>query len=48
VASFTTQKRTENVRKNFCHGQDNSGHAVAQFVEALRYKSEGRGDFSFT
>jgi len=36
--------------------ENNKGHAVAQFVEALRYKSEGRGfdsrwchwNFSFT
>jgi hypothetical protein len=28
--------------------QSNVGHAVAQLVEALRYKPEGRGDFSLT
>jgi hypothetical protein len=43
-AKITTQKIKLHVPKlitlvtHFCWG-----HAVAQFVEALRYKSEGRG-----
>ena len=34
---------TEIVGSNPTGGMDILGHAVAQLVEALRYKSEGRG-----
>jgi hypothetical protein len=44
---YVRKKTRNNYAENFRSTVQNLGHAVAQLVEALRYKPEGRGFDSF-
>jgi len=43
---FCVEEVFHKTSRNFHNAHFKRGHAVAQLVEALRYKSEGRGFYS--